>query len=312
MIFSISQSACCDRIPHGTTAIFHAEFYLAGGPIQLWNLLRNPNRQWLSQCSSIFSINIPNPLVASWINTWVTASISFPFWRIGLPLIPCTIPPVFSKSTGISYLDYHAFICISAVQVNFLDFRLVFLHFSFYGAENRGCSFLNLLFIGDFYRSDAAAISSICLFAVPKIPSSVFSPISPSSSLCPIVNDAWQLARHAPLSFCHWKDVCMVQGSAWQIQQLPQCLRRWFHAPAPKFFFLVYISQRTNASVYRRGPRCPACIHHSLCTGASFSVVVSPSPLYCLKHKLFALASIDQLSKLFFIPYRAVIDREVM
>ena len=38
-----------------------------------------------TQCSSIFSINIPYPLVESCINTWVTAPISFPSWMIGLP-----------------------------------------------------------------------------------------------------------------------------------------------------------------------------------------------------------------------------------
>ena len=37
---------------------------------------------------SMFSTKIPYPLVLSWINTWVTAPTSFPFWMMGLPLIP--------------------------------------------------------------------------------------------------------------------------------------------------------------------------------------------------------------------------------
>ena len=38
-----------------------------------------------TQCSSMFSINIPYPLVESWMNTWVTAPISFPSCIIGDP-----------------------------------------------------------------------------------------------------------------------------------------------------------------------------------------------------------------------------------
>ena len=44
--------------------------------------------------STIFSIKIPYPLVGSFTKTWVTAPISLSFCKIGLPLIPCTIPPV--------------------------------------------------------------------------------------------------------------------------------------------------------------------------------------------------------------------------
>ena len=45
-------------------------------------------------CSSIFSIKIPYPLVLSCTRTWVTAPTNLPFWMIGAPLIPWTIPPV--------------------------------------------------------------------------------------------------------------------------------------------------------------------------------------------------------------------------
>ena len=38
------------------------------------------------QCSNIFSIKIPYPLLASCTNTWVTAPASFPSCMIGLPL----------------------------------------------------------------------------------------------------------------------------------------------------------------------------------------------------------------------------------
>jgi len=41
-----------------------------------------------SQFCSIFSIKVPYPFVLSLMNTCVTAPISFPFWIIGLPLIP--------------------------------------------------------------------------------------------------------------------------------------------------------------------------------------------------------------------------------
>ena len=51
-----------------------------------------------SASESIFSINIPYPRVGSFTNTCVTAPIILSFWMIGLPLIPCTIPPVFSIS----------------------------------------------------------------------------------------------------------------------------------------------------------------------------------------------------------------------
>ena len=44
--------------------------------------------------SSIFSIKIPYPEVGSFTKTWVTAPMSLPSCKMGLPLIPCTIPPV--------------------------------------------------------------------------------------------------------------------------------------------------------------------------------------------------------------------------
>ena len=47
-----------------------------------------------------FSEEIPYPLVGSSTNTCVTAPTSFPFCRIGLPLIPCTIPPVSCNRVG--------------------------------------------------------------------------------------------------------------------------------------------------------------------------------------------------------------------
>ena len=50
--------------------------------------------QFHSHSSNIFSIKIPYPLVGSLTNTCVTAPMIFPSCRIGLPLIPCTIPPV--------------------------------------------------------------------------------------------------------------------------------------------------------------------------------------------------------------------------
>lgn len=40
------------------------------------------------QCVSISSIKIPYPFVESFTSTWVTAPTSFPFWMMGLPLIP--------------------------------------------------------------------------------------------------------------------------------------------------------------------------------------------------------------------------------
>ena len=49
--------------------------------------------------ASMFSIKMPYPLVGSLTITWVTATMSYPFWRIGLPLIPCTMPPVCSISS---------------------------------------------------------------------------------------------------------------------------------------------------------------------------------------------------------------------
>lgn len=38
-----------------------------------------------SSSASIFSMNIPYPLVGSFTNTWVTAPTILPFWIIGLP-----------------------------------------------------------------------------------------------------------------------------------------------------------------------------------------------------------------------------------
>lgn len=37
-----------------------------------------------SQCSNIFSINIPYALCDSCINIWITAAINFPSWMIGV------------------------------------------------------------------------------------------------------------------------------------------------------------------------------------------------------------------------------------
>ena len=51
-----------------------------------------------TQCSSMFSIKIPYPLAASWTKTWVTAPITFPFCRMGLPDMPWTMPPVVLRS----------------------------------------------------------------------------------------------------------------------------------------------------------------------------------------------------------------------
>ena len=48
--------------------------------------------------SSMFSIKIPYPLAASWTKTWVTAPITFPFCRMGLPDMPWTMPPVVLRS----------------------------------------------------------------------------------------------------------------------------------------------------------------------------------------------------------------------
>lgn len=53
-----------------------------------------------TQCSSMFSIKIPYPFVESWINTWVTAPMSLPSWMMGLPLMPCTMPPVSFRSSS--------------------------------------------------------------------------------------------------------------------------------------------------------------------------------------------------------------------
>ncbi len=50
--------------------------------------------------SSIFSINIPYPRVGSFMSTCVTAPMMRPFWIIGLPDMPCIIPPVFSSRAG--------------------------------------------------------------------------------------------------------------------------------------------------------------------------------------------------------------------
>ena len=43
---------------------------------------------------NIYSINIPYPFVGSLTMTWVTAPMSWSPWMMGLPLIPCTMPPV--------------------------------------------------------------------------------------------------------------------------------------------------------------------------------------------------------------------------
>ena len=53
-----------------------------------------------TQCSSMFSIKIPYPFVESWMNTWVTAPMSLPSWMMGLPLMPCTMPPVSFRSSS--------------------------------------------------------------------------------------------------------------------------------------------------------------------------------------------------------------------
>ena len=49
---------------------------------------------------SIFPIRIPYPCSGWLTSTCVTAPMSFPFCMIGLPLIPCTIPPVAASSSG--------------------------------------------------------------------------------------------------------------------------------------------------------------------------------------------------------------------
>ena len=73
-------------IPHITNPFLHLNVYL------IYFTMLTAGRQ--PYCSSIFSIKIPYPLVLSCTRTWVTAPTNLPFWMIGAPLIPWTIPPV--------------------------------------------------------------------------------------------------------------------------------------------------------------------------------------------------------------------------
>ena len=73
-------------IHHITNPFFHLNAYL------IYFTILTAGRQ--PYCSSIFSIKIPYPLVLSCTRTWVTAPTNLPFWMIGAPLIPWTIPPV--------------------------------------------------------------------------------------------------------------------------------------------------------------------------------------------------------------------------
>ena len=61
---------------------------------------RNESARPQVAASSIFCIKIPYPCVGSSTRTWVTAPISLPFCTIGLPDIPCTMPPVAANSAG--------------------------------------------------------------------------------------------------------------------------------------------------------------------------------------------------------------------
>ena len=89
----------------------------------------------------------------------------------------------FFQKHRVNYLDYHAFICISAVQVNFLDFRLVFCTSPSTAQRIVAAPSSTLLFIGDFTALTRRQSLPSVYLQFQKIPSSVFSPISPSSSL---------------------------------------------------------------------------------------------------------------------------------
>ena len=58
-------------------------------------------------------------------NTWVTAPTRQPFWRIGLPLMPCTMPPVAAQSSG------SVTVSITRVQPLSLYTRLISTAYSF-------------------------------------------------------------------------------------------------------------------------------------------------------------------------------------
>mgnify|MGYP006917939876 FL=1 len=53
-----------------------------------------------TQCNIISSAKIPYPRLESCTNTCVTAPMSFPSCKIGLPLMPCTMPPVAASRSG--------------------------------------------------------------------------------------------------------------------------------------------------------------------------------------------------------------------
>ena len=109
---------------------------------------------------NIFSIKIPYPLVESCTKTWVMAPTILPFCSTGLPLSPCTIPPVFSSS-------FSSVICITKLLLVSSWFRSILLISACYSLTSPST----------LHKTEASPVFTSCLYAT-----GIFFNVIPSSA----------------------------------------------------------------------------------------------------------------------------------
>ena len=71
--------------------------------------------------------------------------MSFPFWMMGLPLMPWTLPPVRDRG----YADDHILVVAVGGVVYFLNLNLVVFLFPGHAAADAGTTFFDVLTVTD-------------------------------------------------------------------------------------------------------------------------------------------------------------------
>ena len=148
----------------------------------------------LSHSASISSMDMPYPLVGSETRTCVTAPTSLPFCIIGLPDIPCTIPPVSPiSSSSVTLIS----IDLRSSELGYTFSITIEYSFTLPPAPERitaGPALISALEATGMGSECSPAIS----LSLPNIPALEFRIISPLSSLPSIEPPSWPGAPGFP------------------------------------------------------------------------------------------------------------------
>ena len=79
--------------------------------------------------------------------TWVTAPMIFPFWMMGAPLIPWTIPPVGLHQLRVVYMKDKGLVLFLRVIIDLVNRNMVSPHFPVHSEEDDRLILFNLLLI---------------------------------------------------------------------------------------------------------------------------------------------------------------------